>query len=537
MSDSYNFSQQYTIPYATNIQILTGSDFTIDSREKIYLRDDNKINRYVILFYREETAEAQKLKAIQKIFIDISSGQTFEGIKFRVCNLSADPKLRRAFDDVREDQAHPFNWIEKAADPNIFILIYFSGYPQMFYEGPLQKLAFNEFISKHLSTNLRSKLIFQKYNSGNGFIGDSKETYFQQAWGKYVPSGGLDVASALIKTEDIPAGVRVIAEKEYIGPPPGVAVTQLPSRSDTNNPKSIKNSKTNIWTEKINQIYKEDKNNKIVGMLTSGLVKNGGKDSNLISKAFNESIYIDYLVVYTGKKPDEQIKGLARQVYDIAKKIYILKDAYGLTNPEDIAKLAVNMFGFYKFKEKDPSVKVEKANELEALYVSQNVITKLVNVNPVFVQQIAKNVADTILNEEGSLKIAQQIQKYFNDRKGTDKKEITLDEALNIVGYFTDKAEDLINDEDNRNKSDADKKEIKMSADSYDTSSDESFPFKDYSEENMNEQLEKLIDNDNDIKQWIIKRIFDPKNQQQNTQKQSSDNTLGQRRRGGRDIE
>ena len=80
------FSQQFTIPYATNIEILTGADFTIDSREKIYLKDDKSTNRYVILFYKEKEADPQKLRPIQKIFIDTGS-QKFQDVSFKVCSF------------------------------------------------------------------------------------------------------------------------------------------------------------------------------------------------------------------------------------------------------------------------------------------------------------------------------------------------------------------------------------------------------------------------------------------------------------------
>jgi hypothetical protein len=90
MGDIYN--QQFTIPYATNIEILTGSDFTIDSREKIYLADGKSSTRYVILFYREKDADIQKLRAIQKIFIETGKAG-FQDVSFKVCNLSTDSKL------------------------------------------------------------------------------------------------------------------------------------------------------------------------------------------------------------------------------------------------------------------------------------------------------------------------------------------------------------------------------------------------------------------------------------------------------------
>lgn len=504
-----NFSEQFTIPYATNIGILTGSDFTIDSREKIYLRENKTTDRYVILFYRENESDSQKLRAIQRIFIDTGS-KGFQDISFKVCNLSADKTLNNAFKEVIDTPAHPFNWIQNAANPNIFILIYYSGYPQMFYEGPLEVSIFSDFIITNLSTKTKSESLFEKYNSGNGFVDkDIKKTYVEQAWNKFTPSSGVSVADALIKPENIPSGLRAIAKGEYIGPPPSLSsnqYNQLPSKDA-----KIRQQKTVSWAEKINQIYKGDNTkSQVQGIQNSGLVKNG-KEENLISDAFEESPYIDYLLSYEGKNSDNKLKGLVSEVYKIAKKLYILKDAYNL-KPEDIAKLSINMFGFYKFKEKDPSVKVDKADELEALYISQNVISKFANVNPIFAQQIAKIVANEILNEEGTIKIAQAIQKSFNDNKGGENKnEISLDDAKIIVDYFRDKMEELVTNDDNKNKSNDEKRAIKSEPDNYDISSDETFPFKsDDIDEKTNQRLEDLINNDSDVKKFIIKKVMNP---------------------------
>jgi uncharacterized membrane protein YgcG len=499
MSD---FSQQYTIPYAPKIESLTGSDFTIDSREKIYLTDGKSI-RYVILFYRELEADTQKLRAIQKIFLE--TGKVgFDNVSFKVCNLSADSKLNTAFNEVRTNPAHPFNWIQNSADPNIFILIYFSGYPQMFYEGPLEKVAFTNFINTFLLGELESKTIFKKYNSGNGFIGvGSKQTYIEQAWSKYTPSGGAtDVASSLIKPENIPSGVRAITKGEYVGPPPGIQ-GPFPKTNE-----KLKEQKTEQWAEKINQIFKED-NKRIDGMKLPDInLVNTGKNSNRISDAFKDSIYIDYLVTYVNKS-DNQLKSLIRRVYDIAKELYVLRGAYNL-KAEDIAKLSVNMFGFYRFKKYDPSVKIDKADELEVLYIRDDIVTKNSNgINPIFIQQISKNVANLILDEKGSLKTAEAVEKNFNDNKGKDKNEISFEDALSIVDYFRGKMKELINNEDNKGKDQKEKNNIKRNPDNYDISSDESFPFKsDDIDQKTNEQLEKLINDDYNVKKFIINKIM-----------------------------
>lgn len=538
MGDSFyggsvpKFSEQYTIPYSSKIKVLTGSDFTVDSREKIYLRDDKENTRYVILFYKEEETDSQKLRAIQNVFIKSASISAIEGISFKVCNLSVDSTLKAAFKYVMDTPAHPFNWIHNAADTNIFILIYYSGYPQMFYEGPLETSAFTEF-TLYLSTPTKAENLFEKYNSGNGFINrDARKTYIDQAWGKYSPSGGLSVADALIKPENIPVGVRAIAKGEYIGNPPGIEGNPdqtFPSRNT-----GIKESKIKLWTDNINQIYKSD-NNRIREMLSDKLVANN-KDSNKISEEFGNSNYIDYLIVY-GKNPDNKLKSIIRDVYDISKKLYMLKDAYGLKT-EDIAKLAVNMYGFYKFKEKDPSVKIENSEELEALYISQNIVSKLVNVNPVFISQISKNVAAEILNVTGSINTAKKLLEKFNTKnnKEAGKKDLDLDEMKTLIVYFKDKIEDLKNTEDYKDITDErDKKNYIKNPDNYDISSDESFPFRNTEINNKtNQNLEKLINNDDDVKRTIIFAILnESQSQKQGDNKQKSNEGGGDKFGGG----
>jgi hypothetical protein len=401
----------------------------------------------------------------------------------------------------------------------------------MFYEGPLEKVAFTNFINTFLLGELESKTIFKKYNSGNGFIGvGSKQTYIEQAWNSYKPSGAVTVANALIKPENIPTGLKAIASGEYIGPPPGISLGKLPSRADVTQKDNPKTKSVTSWKNKIDKKSKGDKGDmKIV--------------ADKIPTIFENSPYIDYLISYDGQNADNKTKTIVDDTYEVAKKLNILKEGYGIT-PDDVANLAVNMYGFYKFKEKDPNVKVVTADELAALYISQNVVSKFVNVQNEFVQQqISKNVANTILSDDGTIRIANKILPIFNNKTNSDagRKNLDLDDAKIIVNYFKDKMEELVSNEENRGKSKEDKKEIKRDVDNYDISSDESFPFRNMEITNTtNIQLENLIENQDNIKRSIIAAILkDEANPQQQGGQQPSGgggvNVLGSNRRNRRD--
>jgi hypothetical protein len=540
----------YRIPYSSKIKIVTGANFSIDQREKIYFKDDDRDKKNIILFYREkDIVDKVKLLNIQKVFITTASIDYDGTIFFKVCNLSADTELNDAFNEVIKTKAHPFNWIKNAADENIFILIYNSGYPQMFYEGPLEPSYFSNFINAYLKPELSYLALFQKESSGNGFLLDRKTNYIQQTWSRYVPTGSAvgNVATALIKDENLPAGIRAVVKGEYIGTPPFVKGASFPSQdkltpSDPKFKEGIKYKKTKVWAEKINQIYKND-NRKNIDMAKPEAEFNNiplvstGSNPNLISEAFNTSQYIDYLIIYTGKNPDDQIKNYAKDVYEISKQLYIYKNAFGLTT-KDVATLAINMYGFYKFKEVDPSVKSDTADALSSLYMSQNVISKLVNINPIFVQQIASIVSKIIIGE--SRDITKNVKTYLDNNRGQDKKEADYNDVTSIVIYFQEKMDEYKNNDDNKNKSENDIKKILIDdVDEYmNTQSDESFPesIKSQDEDDkLNNNIQRLINDDTNIKRNIVRKILGDK-QQQNQEKEKEDtvNIFGSYGGGGR---
>jgi hypothetical protein len=76
-----------------------------------------------------------------------------------------------------------------------------------------------------------------------------------------------------------------------------------------------KNPGDSAAESKFKEIYNSEGNKKIPGMADLSVK---------IADAFNESNYTDYLVSYITdkKKADTQLKGLVREVYNIAKKLY-----------------------------------------------------------------------------------------------------------------------------------------------------------------------------------------------------------------------
>jgi hypothetical protein len=194
---SQNFSPQYTsfnipvisgayvTPYSTNLKVLTGANFTLSDRDKISLKDDSSGINYIILFYREGGRDSNDLNAVQKLFVDISK-TTVPNVEYRICNISSDSELTKAFNYFNDHPEHPFSWVASAKNPNIFILIYNSGYPQMFYEGPLTLTFLNDF-ALGLKQSNSSKVLFTKFGTMNGYdnVNGVGQTYREQAWTKF----------------------------------------------------------------------------------------------------------------------------------------------------------------------------------------------------------------------------------------------------------------------------------------------------------------------------------------------------------------
>jgi hypothetical protein len=284
-----NFSQQYpsfnipmsrdgayVIPYSSNLKIFTGGNFTLDQRDKIYLKDNSSGVNYIILFYKENPSQSQEFKtylnSIQNLFIKISS-VSIEKVEFRICNLSVDELLNKAFEEVKSNSTHPFNWIRSAKNPDIYILIYSSGYPQMFYEGPLNEIYLSQF-ANNLSDTGTADNFYNKYGTVNGFF-DSRgqgQTYKEQAW--------IDFKSNPSSFGNLPTNLLVKEEtlKEFSGLKLGTNVKELSVPSFITLPKK-KDELYRFLRDKIKEKYNAEKS-KILSM--------GGEGPNyLINKTQN----------------------------------------------------------------------------------------------------------------------------------------------------------------------------------------------------------------------------------------------------------
>jgi len=461
MSDfiGQNFSQQYPVyvtPYSSNLKIFTGSNFTLDQRDKIYLKDNSSGLNYIILFYKENPAQTVEfrsyLSSIQKLFIKISS-VAIERVEFRICNLSSDEMLNKAFEEVKSNATHPFNWIRSAKNPDIYILIYNSGYPQMFYEGPLNEIFLSQF-ANNLSDKGISDNLYKKYGTMNGYF-DSRgigETYKEQAWKDFrnnPASFGNLPSNLLVKDETL---------KDFSGLKLGPKVGELSVPSFINLPKK-KEVLYNTLRDKIKEKHNNDPS-KLKSMKGNGvnyLINETKEGEGLLSKSIEDSPYRLYFLPFNVTKEDEQkrqMNTVADYIYRIAKKLYSLKDAYSLTD-QQVSDLAVNMYGLYKFNQYSVSDKAVTREDVTKLFLTENIIPKYaLNVLPAFYENIASNVADEIKGE--NLKKIRTVMDYFNKDKNANNQfveknenvfKISEDDADNLLAIAKDKFDSLPTDD------------------------------------------------------------------------------------------
>jgi len=139
----------FTIPYGFKATPLSSYDFTIEQRDKIYLKENDKSDLpVVIFFYDEYYLKSDILEKARSMFL--SASNTFGMAIFRFCNLSIETVLAEEFKRIREDKTHPFNLIiypSSNSKSNLFVLVYKKGYPQCIYEGPVNETSFKIFLT------------------------------------------------------------------------------------------------------------------------------------------------------------------------------------------------------------------------------------------------------------------------------------------------------------------------------------------------------------------------------------------------------
>ena len=433
--------ETFTIPYQSGVVgILTGADFTLDQREKIYLRDVSP-RIYVILFYKQREiinspndSDRTVFDGIQKIFMSVGSS---ENALLKVCNLSIDDNLNNAFSKI--DESHPFSWIRAAANRNFYILVYKNGYPQMFYQGPVEVPSLKEFID-NIGVNDPSvkdyyRNIFMKTVSGNEEI---LKEYRKQAWNDYtqkisgktfVSSYEKEIVSSLATQAQLPSKTIDYLKTE--------TVQGWPRSFGFNIPTNVEETyKTNAKTW--NELFKnktKSKGKQKGGVKLDSLSDYVSKPGDPPGGAYYNSPYRNFLSTNTkegntkdkdGKKKQKSggLGSLVEQYVSILKELYPLKEYLtrksGSSNPNEyITKLTMDMLGFYKWRESQPPYKIENETDLK---------NQFINIGK-YDEEIADIVSKNILGK--SAKLLNEI--FGNDTKDEDKDAILdyIDNQIN----------------------------------------------------------------------------------------------------------
>lgn len=130
------------------------SDFSLENRHIICIANKEYLNKNIaLLFYKKSD---RKDKPIYEVFTKVGNSLKLVNLNFISCPVDSIPGFEKKFHEIASDSDHPYNWIknkpkneEKDSDTSLikfpFILMYRKGFPQGFYEGPIDEKSFREY--------------------------------------------------------------------------------------------------------------------------------------------------------------------------------------------------------------------------------------------------------------------------------------------------------------------------------------------------------------------------------------------------------
>jgi len=457
----------FTIPFGWNATPLSSYDFTIDQRDKIYLKENDKSDIPVtILFYDEAFLEQDLLNIVRDMFLN-SSSKIGESI-FRFCNLSVETILAEEFRRIRGDKTHPFNTIlspnSKSGNPvhtNIFVLVYKKGYPQCIYEGPVNEESFTEFIVK-----------FSKDSTYFNEVKKNSENVKEQLWISYnrldsSKKGSLD-KKFLEAFSDAPTLVEAVTTKPRPWPRGFISHTKailsgagakarFEFKEDKGTFQGIKDDENNIWRNTLTNYFLKfqdkvisDQNNK--NPLSAIYIKynNYNKDKrrelcNELINAIFTSYYNDFFIPRVKKiqqnsqnnknKGEEMaiVKNNALMIYGLLTAL-LQQNIYdsSFLGGEDPIKISVDYYGCYLYK-KDENFDTDNKDKLRGLFITEGLNIK-------YATFISNYIYD---NDSKILKILKEkygviINKFNQDKINSDSEEerekvVDVDSVLDAI--------------------------------------------------------------------------------------------------------
>jgi hypothetical protein len=125
-------------------------DFSLESRHLICIANRDYINKNaIILFYKKSD---KKDKIIYEVFNKVGNTLKILNLNFISCAVDQIPGLEKTFQEIANDPDHPYNWIknkpkneESESSRFPFMIVYRKGFPQCFYEGPIEEKEFRDF--------------------------------------------------------------------------------------------------------------------------------------------------------------------------------------------------------------------------------------------------------------------------------------------------------------------------------------------------------------------------------------------------------
>lgn len=440
----------FTIPYGFKATPLSSYDFTIEQRDKIYLKENDKTDLPVVIFFYDEFyLKSDILEKARSMFLEVSN--VFSLAIFRFCNLSIETVLAEEFKRIRDDKTHPFNLIispSSSTKSNLFVLVYKKGYPQCIYEGPSDKNTFINFLSGLSNPEYIIKLkktpgtikeqLWIDYNK----TAESKSIVIDKDYLEAFSDAPALVESVIVKPAPWPRGRMEHTE----------ANTTLSKFSKTKDKKveGITGKDSDRWAKilynygiKLSEKMFNDRKNK--GILSAvNLIPLTRDDEikdyifDIITEIFKTPKYNDFYLPPINQNQNKSggedaiIKNNSLMVYGIITTLLYLNkynESFlpSLTYKEEAIKIAVSFYGCYLYK-KDERFNTEEVEKLRGLFISEGL-------NPKYAAPISTYIVenDSLVIKVLKNKLEGNINKFNNEEVENKEDKVNLDEVLEVI--------------------------------------------------------------------------------------------------------
>lgn len=199
----------------TVVRVLKDTSFALKSKELVTLNYDDVI----LVFFDDHSDFAD---AIRPVFMDAAGKAA--GVIYAICDVLVNDEIARAFTRVSNEPNNPHHWVGSQFP---FILIYRDGWPQAFYNGPLDPEALRAY-----SVNTAGQPDYHEYDNSlyqNNMV--------------QTPTSLPPGAPPVLTNTNVPAAPRFDTQQipqQGLRTPVNPVITTTPQNMTMSNPNQIK---------------------------------------------------------------------------------------------------------------------------------------------------------------------------------------------------------------------------------------------------------------------------------------------------------